>query len=230
MKNQNTSGSTNPQDESIWQLVKPTNTWTPDTDKAWQKVSLNLGASAASASLLSTTRIKTLSKFTLKKLLLWGAVGASITAGAVYQVSQYRKKSVLKITANATPKTVVTLPGTIDKKAENASEATFLSSPKSAKVTYNKVEIAPSTNKNNPSLNSKILKFKQAELQVVAEILSQTYGVSIKIERPQLFHCKLTATFENEPLQNIIEIIQETFNMEIHSEKGTIWLKGGSCQ
>jgi hypothetical protein len=43
-------------------------------------------------------------------------------------------------------------------------------------------------------------------------------------------HCKLTATFENEPLQNIIEIIQETFNMEIHSEKGTIWLKGGSCQ
>jgi hypothetical protein len=137
---------------------------------------------------------------------------------------------VLKITANATPKTVVTLPGTIDKKAENASDVTFLASPKLAKVTNNKVEIVPSANKNNPSLNSKILKFKQAELQVVAEILSQTYGVSIKIERPQLLHCKLTATFDNEPLQNIIEIIQETFNMEIHSEKGTIWLKGGSCQ
>jgi len=45
-----------------------------------------------------------------------------------------------------------------------------------------------------------------------------------------LMQCKLTATFDNEPIQNILEIIQETFNIEIVSEKETIWLKGGSCQ
>jgi len=230
MKNQNTSGSTNPQDESIWQFVKPVNTWTPNTDVAWQKVSLNLGASAVSASLLSTTRLKTIAKFTVKKLLLWGAVGASVTAGIVYQVKQYRKKPVLTVTANASPKAVVKLPVSIDKMAENASDVTFFASPKSAKTISPRVGVVQKTSKNNPSLNSKILKFKQAELQVVAEILSQTYGVSIKIERPQLLHCKLTATFENEPIQNILEIIQETFNMEIVTEKETIWLKGGSCE
>jgi hypothetical protein len=64
----------------------------------------------------------------------------------------------------------------------------------------------------------------------VAEILSQNYGVTIKIEKPQLMQCKLTATFDNEPIQNILEIIQETFNIEIVSEKETIWLKGGNCQ
>jgi hypothetical protein len=65
---------------------------------------------------------------------------------------------------------------------------------------------------------------------VVTEIINQTYGVNIKIEKSQLLHCKLTATFDNEPLQNILEIIQETFNMEIVPEKEAIWLKGGSCQ
>ena len=33
-----------------------------------------------------------------------------------------------------------------------------------------------------------------------------------------------------EPIQDILEIIQEIFNIEIVSEKETIWLKGGSCQ
>jgi hypothetical protein len=65
---------------------------------------------------------------------------------------------------------------------------------------------------------------------VVAQILSQTFGVSVKIEKPQLLQCKLTATFDNEPLNAILIIIQETFNMEIVPEKETIWLKGGSCQ
>ncbi len=230
MKNQNTSGSTNPQDESIWQLVKPTNTWTPNTDVAWQKVSLNLGASAVSASLLSTTRVKTIANFTVKKLLLWGAVGASVTAGIVYQVKQYRKKPVLTVTANASTKIVANLPATVDEKTNNATDVKFFPSPKSAKTISPKVDIVQKTSKNNPSPNSKILKFKQTELQVVAEILSQTYGIVIKIEKPQLLHCKLTATFENESIQNILEIIQETFNMEIVTEKETIWLKGGSCQ
>lgn len=84
------------------------------------------------------------------------------------------------------------------------------------------------TSANAP--NSKILQFKQTELAVVAQILSQTFGVSVKIEKPQLLQCKLTATFDNEPLNAILIIIQETFNMEIVPEKETIWLKGGSCQ
>ncbi len=230
MKNQNTSGSTNPQDDSIWQIVKPTNTWTPDTDKAWQKVSLNLGASAVSTSVFSAMRIKTITKFSVKKLVLWGAVFTSIAAGSMYQVLRYKQKTSLKVTAKATTQTVANMQSTIAKKTENAREATFLASPKLAKSSYQKVDDVHSQAKAKPLSNSKILQFKQTELQVVAEILSQAYGVLVKIEKPQLLHCKLTATFENEPLQNIIEIIQETFNMEIHVEKETVWLKGGSCQ
>lgn len=241
MKNPETFGFGNPQDESIWQLAKPTNPWTPNTDNAWKSVSVKLGASAVSASLLTTAPVKTIAKFTLKKLLLWSAVGASVTAGTVYQVKKYRNQSgqsgqsttVAKSASNSTHalSTAVTQPSKTPVREPNKQTvSTMAASPKSEKSTIPTIAIAPTNRNTHLSPNSKILQFKQTELQVVTEILSQTYGVTIKIERPQLLHCKLTATFENEPIQNILEIIQETFNMEIVPEKETIWLKGGSCQ
>lgn len=230
MKNPENFGVNTPQDDSIWQIAKPSNPWTPNTDKAWQKVSMNLGATAVSASLLSTTPVKTIAKFTVKKLLLWGAVGASVIAGTVYQMKQSRKKLVSTTVKTIQSKIVDPTQATVDKKTTTTQDVIHIASPKSEINTTPSIHSASQTNKNNPLPNSKILQFKQTELLVVAEILSQTYGVSIKIEKPQLMQCKLTATFENEPIQNILEIIQETFNIEIVSEKETIWLKGGSCQ
>jgi hypothetical protein len=230
MKNPENFGVNTPQDDSIWQMAKPSNPWTPNTDKAWQKVSMNLGATAVSASLLSTTPVKTIAKFTVKKLLLWGAVGASVIAGTVYQIKQSQKKAVSTTVKTIQSKIVDPTQATVDKKTTTTQDVIHIASRKSEINTTPPIHSAPQTNKNNPLPNSKILQFKQTELLVVAEILSQNYGVTIKIEKPQLMQCKLTATFDNEPIQNILEIIQETFNIEIVSEKETIWLKGGSCQ
>ena len=230
MKNPENFGVNTPQDDSIWQMAKPSNPWTPNTDKAWQKVSMNLGATAVSASLLSTTPVKTIAKFTVKKLLLWGAVGASVIAGTVYQMKQSQKKAVSTTVKTIQSKIVDPTQATVDEKTTTTQDVIHIASRKSEINTAPSIHSAPQTNKNNPLPNSKILQFKQTELLVVAEILSQNYGVTIKIEKPQLMQCKLTATFDNEPIQNILEIIQETFNIEIVSEKETIWLKGGSCQ
>ncbi len=230
MKNPENFGVNTPQDDSIWQMAKPSNPWTPNTDKAWQKVSMNLGATAVSASLLSTTPVKTIAKFTVKKLLLLGAVGASVIAGTVYQMKQSQKKAVSTTVKTIQSKIVDPTQATVDKKTTTTQDVIHIASRKSEINTTPPIHSAPQTNKNNPLPNSKILQFKQTELLVVAEILSQNYGVTIKIEKPQLMQCKLTATFDNEPIQNILEIIQETFNIEIVSEKETIWLKGGSCQ
>ena len=230
MKNPETFGFNSPQDESIWQLAKPSNPWTPNVDNAWKSVSVKLGASAVSASLLTTAPVKTIAKFTLKKLLLWAAVGASVTAGTVYKIQQYRSKPVSTATKTIPSNRVVPSQVAQAEKTTTTKDVNNNASPKSESKSATIVNPAPQTNKNYPAPNSKILQFKQTELLVVAEILSQTYGVTIKIEKPHLMQCKLTATFENEPIQNILEIIQETFNMEIVPEKETIWLKGGSCQ
>jgi len=80
------------------------------------------------------------------------------------------------------------------------------------------------------SPDNKILRFRQTELRVVAEILTQTYGVEIRIENPELQSCKLTATFANETLKTVLEIIQETFNLEVVPDGEAQVLKGGICQ
>lgn len=242
MKNPEIFGFNDPQDESIWQLAKPSKPWIPNTYKAWQKVSLNLGATAVSASLLSTTPVKAIAKLTLKKILIWSGIGSSIVAATVYQI-KYNERQNKPSKANNHPMvkstiadSVATNPNSIKPSIETNSESS---------LPHNLPIHAPSISESNTANNniehqtkvtstnapaSKILQFKQTELSVVAEILSQTYGVNVKIEKPQLLQCKLTATFDNEPLNTILNIIQETFNMEIVPEKDTIWLKGGSCQ
>ena len=131
MKNPENFGVNTPQDDSIWQIAKPSNPWTPNTDKAWQKVSMNLGATAVSASLLSTTPVKTIAKFTVKKLLLWGAVGASVIAGTVYQIKQSQKKAVSTTVKTIQSKIVDPTQATVDEKTTTTQDVIHIASRKS---------------------------------------------------------------------------------------------------
>ena len=225
MKNEDMFSFNNPSEESLWNLTKPKNPWTPNTELAWNKLSVQLGVATVSASLLQTAPVKAMAKLTLKKLLLWSAIGVGVTTATVIQISRKENKAKTPSPRNAS---AIAIP-----KKDTLSAA---SDPTLCKDGNKTTHSTKSDNHQQPSAsvhkapNSKILQFKQTELSVVTEILSQTYGVTIKIEKPQLLHCKLTATFENEPLNTVLEIIQETFNMEIVPEKETIWLKGGSCQ
>lgn len=222
MKNQKSTGLTNLQEESIWQITKPTNPWTPNIDHAWNNVSLKM--STASTTFNDATPFKTISKIAIKKSLLWITIGAGITIGSLYFKMVRKEEKPISVI----PKTSIKIiPQKSNLTVENQTEFRPETKKSQKNTTYSN-PIAET--KNNTAPNSKILQFKQTELQVVTEIINQTYGVNIKIEKNQLLHCKLTATFDNEPLQNILEIIQETFNMEIVPEKEAIWLKGGSCQ
>lgn len=224
MKNEDMLSFNNPSEESLWNLTKPKNPWTPNTELAWNKLSVQLGVATVSASLLQTSPVNAMAKLTLKKLLIWSAIGVGITT-AVIQISNkehdVKTPSTRNTSAIAIPNKDTFSAASDPTSCKDGKKTTHSPTPINHQQPLASVPVAP---------NSKILQFKQTELSVVTEILSQTYGVSIKIEKPQLLHCKLTATFENEPLNTVLEIIQETFNMEIVPEKETIWLKGGSCQ
>lgn len=225
MKNEEISVFTNPQEESIWKLAKPTNPWSPDTDIAWQSVSMKMAITAATVSIIKIPITKIIGKYTVKKILIWSSIGAFVTAGTIYQFHTpklnptVKSKKIYAIIPKASLDTV---------SIKNEIKTTPIKTSKTITLPKEIKTINKDNSIEQPQ--SKILQFKQTELQIVTEILSQTYGLNIKIEKAQLLHCKLTATFENEPIQNILEIIQETFNMEIVPSKDTIWLKGGSCQ
>jgi transmembrane sensor len=72
--------------------------------------------------------------------------------------------------------------------------------------------------------------FNKMSLGEVAENLSKQFNKEIKFSQDKIKNCKLTATFENENLENIIAVIAETFNLKVDSQSDTILLSGEGCE
>ena len=71
--------------------------------------------------------------------------------------------------------------------------------------------------------------FNKMSLGEVAENLSKQFGKDIKFSQDKIKNCKLTATFQNENLENIIAVIAETFNLKVDNQADTILLSGEGC-
>lgn len=59
----------------------------------------------------------------------------------------------------------------------------------------------------------------------LVEVLNEAYQANIVIENQQLRNLPLTTTFNNESLDNILNIISETFNITVERNSNTIILK-----
>lgn len=75
----------------------------------------------------------------------------------------------------------------------------------------------------------KTIRFRKTDLRKVAETLSDIFGQDIRLENDQLESCRITATFKNEPLQSILDVIAATLNIEIRKEEGKIIFSGEGC-
>lgn len=82
-----------------------------------------------------------------------------------------------------------------------------------------------------PSVKDKVnsFVFNKMSLDEVAQTLSQRFGRTIKFSQDNIKKCKLTATFENENLENIIDVIAETFNLKVDNQVDMIILSGQGC-
>ena len=67
------------------------------------------------------------------------------------------------------------------------------------------------------------LEFRQVELSEVFSILTEHFGITIRTDNPDILRCRLSATFRNEPLQTILEVIAISFDLEVKNE-GNNWL------
>ncbi len=90
-----------------------------------------------------------------------------------------------------------------------------------------KSEIAEVETVMKEKLNSFV--FNKMSLSEVTQALSERFGKDIKFSQDKIKNCKLTATFENEKLENIIAVIAETFNLKVDNQADTILLSGEGC-
>lgn len=73
------------------------------------------------------------------------------------------------------------------------------------------------------------LIFEQTPLDEVFETLSRKYKVRIETEGKPYSACRLTARFNNQPLQVVLKTLGLSLNIQSKQIGQTIYLKGGNC-
>ncbi|MFT7031480.1 MAG: ferric-dicitrate binding protein FerR (iron transport regulator) [Marinoscillum sp.] len=74
------------------------------------------------------------------------------------------------------------------------------------------------------------LHFNGDHLPTIVRILTEVYGKVIIIDNESLKRCRLNVTFENDSLENILNIMSLTLGLEVIEEDDKIILKGKGCQ
>ncbi len=78
---------------------------------------------------------------------------------------------------------------------------------------------------------NKKLVFKGTPLKEVISTLNNIYGAQVLLENEQLLgDCKLSATFQGEDLQTILDLTSTALNLTVNTDNGQIVLQGEGCE
>ncbi len=91
-------------------------------------------------------------------------------------------------------------------------------------------EKSTTINKNISSYKDKIFIFDNTDLEMVIKLLNEIYQSDIEFENENLKSCKLTATFNNENIDDVVNIISETLGLTIEKTDHSIILQGEGCK
>lgn len=86
-------------------------------------------------------------------------------------------------------------------------------------------------NKNLLAWKTKKLSFEDTPLPETFSLIEEVYNIEIIAEENKFETCQLTATFNQEPIENIWELLQTIFLLEIETQgANTITIKGNACK
>jgi len=67
-------------------------------------------------------------------------------------------------------------------------------------------------------------------LHEVVDVLGRSYLADIEIEKPSARECKINATFESIPLEEILGLIAESLNLTLTQHENKFTLAGEGCR
>jgi ferric-dicitrate binding protein FerR (iron transport regulator) len=84
------------------------------------------------------------------------------------------------------------------------------------------------TDSNALAYHTKVFVFENASLQVVAAKLNEVYGTEISVN-DAIKDCHITATFKNEKVEAIVDVIAATLNLKLTKNETKYVLEGEGC-
>ena len=73
------------------------------------------------------------------------------------------------------------------------------------------------------------LIFNDTDLKKVFNLLENYYNVKIEVNNKQIYDCRLSTTFSNNSIDDIIKVITATFEFEYTKENNTFTINGDGC-
>lgn len=73
------------------------------------------------------------------------------------------------------------------------------------------------------------LVFADTPLDELVRLLNKTYNADVRLADPAIGNCLITATFENQTLDAVLNVVKETLSLEIKRKGKVITISGTAC-
>jgi len=92
------------------------------------------------------------------------------------------------------------------------------------------IRVTQNQDANFISWKTRLFVFQEESLEEIIRVLNHSYQSKVLLEGPHLSSCRMTASFERQSLDSILEIIAATLDLEIKARGDQIILSGKGCQ
>lgn len=114
-------------------------------------------------------------------------------------------------------------------KARKDNEVLSLEPGTLGVLEQNRLKEEKTIDMNYLSWKTRKLVFRQTRLGEVAGVLNRTYGKNIRFDNEMLEDCLFTGTFDQQPVDSVMKVIQIAFNLEMDQDKNTFIFSGSGC-
>jgi ferric-dicitrate binding protein FerR (iron transport regulator) len=89
----------------------------------------------------------------------------------------------------------------------------------------NQIIKSKNSDPNYLAWKTKILIFDRTDISNVFQCIEKTYACSVEINDQSILNLQLTATFENQSIETVFEIIEQTLDIEITGDNGSYFAR-----
>jgi ferric-dicitrate binding protein FerR (iron transport regulator) len=93
-----------------------------------------------------------------------------------------------------------------------------------------KISKSANADPNFMAWKTRVLVFDNETLIQVVNTLQNVYQTTVKLADPALSECRVTASFNGQSLQSVLEVIKETLDLQVKQNGKMIELSGNSCK
>jgi len=121
--------------------------------------------------------------------------------------------------------------GKVELYFENEPGKTFVVNPGEKAIIHgNQISISPNVDANYMAWKTHRIIFSNDPLDVVAAALSKVYQADIRLSDPVLSSCRLTASFDNQSLESVLNVLKATLDVDVRNSGTLVEISGKGCR